>query len=154
MIQAIDKGTIRLLKADEVGEVLPLALAFHQESGIAGAQDIEENWEEVWSALIETETGGILGYEIDGKLVGAMCFLLGISPLDGILQMTEAMWYVLKPHRGEGMVLLEAAELLGRTLGCKRLFMAHLADTKADRLGKVFNRRGFTSTETYYVKEI
>ena len=154
MIKTLDTSTIRMLHADEVDKALPLALAFHEESDIVEQSDIEEHWGGVWATTIENGSGGIIAYEVEGEVVGVMCFLVGTSPLDGILQMTEAMWYVLKPHRGQGMVLLEVTEMLAHELGCKRLFMAHLASIKADRLGKIFKRRGFTPVETYYMKDI
>lgn len=155
MIQTINKGTIRMLGADEVDRALPLALEFQKASGLlTGDKEAQESWNDVWVATIESGTGGIIAYEVDGEVAGVMCFHIGISPLDGVYQLSEVMWYLQETHRGEGMLLLTAAEELARAQGCKRVFMGHLADAKADRLGKIFKRRGFRPTEIYYLKDL
>ena len=155
MINTVDNGTIRMLKADEVDKALPLALAFQSSSGLCtGDNDAQSNWGEIWKVTIETCTGGIIAYEVDDQVVGVMCFLVGVSPLDGKPQLTESMWYMKKDHRGRGTHLLAAAEELATSLGCERIVMTHLADAKGGRIAKVFKRRGFRPMETSYLKEL
>ena len=98
--------------------------------------------------------GGILVLEKNADPVGLLCLVFGLSPLDGCPQMTEAMWYVRKEDRGQGMKLLDAAEDLARTVGCERIHIAHLANREGRVLSRLYKRRGFTPSENFYVKEL
>ena len=155
MINTTDNGTLRMLGVDEVDKARPLVFEFRNGRDLPEEdEEAQQRWIDIWQATIESKTGGIIGLDVEGQLVGVMAFLVGYSPIDGVLQLTHVHWYTLKEHRGQGMLLLEAAEDLAMALGCERIMVGSPLKSKVDRLGKIFKRRGFKPAETYYQKDI
>ena len=154
MSQTIKEYTVRMLEPEETFKAIPLALKFQEDAGSKPRERQQEHWLAHWKLVAENEMGGILVLEKNDEPVGLLCVQLGLSPLDGCPQMTEAMWYVRKEDRGQGLSLLDAAEDLAQTVGCERIHIAHLANREGRVLSRLYKRRGFAPSETFYVKEL
>ena len=69
---------------------------------------------------------------------------------------SELMWWVNPSHRTTkaGSELLEAFEFWAVKVGCSAIQMSTVQTEHAERLDKVYNRKGYTLVERGYLKEI
>ena len=114
---------------------------------------LQENPEQmaiVAGNLIDHESGAILVLERDGILVGMIGILCTVHFLSGELCAGEVFWWVTPGHRGDGVRLLKAAESWAMVRGAKTLQM--IAPT--ERVGRFYDRMGFTRIETGYQKAL
>lgn len=63
----------------------------------------------------------------------------------------ELAWYILpKERKGKGgLMLLAAFEYWAKKIGCKAIQMNHLNN---DKIGRLYERRGYKKTEEIYLK--
>lgn len=112
-------------------------------------------FDHLWAAFIESGMGGLFVYydSKDKRPLGAIGGVLTPNHLDGILGVTELLWYVLQEARGNnvGMLLLNTLEKWAIKRGAKRIYMNHMLGFGPD-LGEVYKQRGYTPFETCYIK--
>lgn len=115
---------------------------------------VRKNWIPLWKDLIKSKKGKIFALEDEKKIIGALGFLTSLSLEDGALTCTEAFWYVDKEHRGAGLKLLNKFESYAKSIGCKRIVMAHLENSMPDKLKKLYIRKKYKHVESMYLKEL
>jgi GNAT superfamily N-acetyltransferase len=100
--------------------------------------------------LIEHESATVLVLERAGVLVGMIGIVCTPHFLSGEMYAGEVFWWVTPGHRGDGVRLLRAAESWAIECGATRLQM--IAPT--ERVGRFYDRMGFTRIETGYQKAL
>ena len=85
-----------------------------------------------------------------GLIAGA--FVENLS--NGGVALQEVVWFVDKKHRSQGKWLLREFENLGKTRGAKHIVMALMCNSKAEKLGKFYERLGYKPFEIQYMKEL
>lgn len=138
-----------LLKSEEIQKLVPLAVEFIAES----KEDIPFNPEhfiKTWEQILSSGAGSIIKYEKNGKIVGALGFLIYPDILSGELKATETFWFIRKSQRGHGLKLLEEFEYTAKNMGVKRIMMAHLKCLMPEKIKSIYLNRGYREIETQY----
>lgn len=146
---------IRIAKQEDVLDIEPIGLEFFEESGYPGSLDFEA-WRLQWQTLIELGAGYILLLEDDGKVVGFLSALVMPDPFNGVHMAAETCWFVSKSHR-QGLApirLIREFETEARKRGCERALMSHLTKLTPERLGRLFEKRGYSLHEQVFIKEL
>jgi GNAT superfamily N-acetyltransferase len=132
-----------------------LGASFHVEGALPG-RFVPGVWLQNWTRLLAAGSGRIwhLAETPDSRPVGFFGALLYNDINDGALVATEAFWYVLPEARGAGLNLLHAFESWAAEAGAARVMMVHLTKLQPERLGALYQRRGYTPTETHYCKQL
>lgn len=144
--------TIRYATAADLPALAPLAQQFYASSRfLRGFQ--QERFEAFWAPLL-SGSGVILLGERDGAPVGALGGMVYQEPYSGELVAVEFFWFVDPGSRGGGMALYREFEEFARRCGCTQIRMAHLLDLMPEKLGRVYQRLGFTAMETHFCKEV
>ena len=104
----------------------------------------------VMTNLIDCETGTILALESESVLVGMMGIIYTPHFLSAEIYASEIFWWVTPGHRGDGVRLLRAAESWAKERGATKLQMV----APNERVGRFYDRMGFTRIETSYQKSL
>lgn len=144
---------IRTVTIDELPRLTECAHSFFKESGLPGTFN-DAHFMATWSVMLRNHQSVIFAVEDSGKFVGAFGANAYPDILTGDLVANEMFWYVLPEFRGAGLKLLRAYETWALKLGCKRIFMVHLASLDADRLEQYYQRRGYRLIEKLYAKDL
>ena len=91
---------------------------------------------------------------VDRKLVGIIGGFLVNNLTNGKPALQEVVWYVDKAHRSHGRKLLEYFEQAAKTMGAAHIIMGLMCNSKAEKLGKFYERMGYKPFEIQYMKEI
>lgn len=146
--------TARVIRPATLADVPALVVMGQQFAQTELYRDIlRENPEQmaiVATHLIEDDTGTVLVLERDGILMGMIGLVCTPHFLSGDMYAGEVFWWVTPGQRGDGVRLLRAAESWAIELGAKTLQM--IAPT--ERVGRFYDRLGFTRMETSYQKEL
>jgi GNAT superfamily N-acetyltransferase len=94
--------------------------------------------------------GWILMLEVEGEPVGMIGFYVYPHFLSGEIVAGEIFWWVEPEHRGAGKQLLRAAEDEARRCGAKSMQMI----APDPRVGKLYERIGYTYLETSYQRNL
>ncbi len=145
----------RELMMHEVPQMTAFALEFYDEGFVPG-QLIPEIFEGNWMDWIERDVGFVVTAWDDNLLLGGAGGLIAPDANDGVLVANEIFWFVRLEHRcgSVGLRILKEFEVAAVQRGAKRVLMIHLANDVGARLAKVFDRWGYRSVETHYIKEI
>lgn len=92
--------------------------------------------------------------EVDGMIVGILAGTIVQNPTCSTPIYQEQVWYVLKTCRSIGVRLLRAVEDFAVASGCQHMIMAHMLNSKADKLTEFYTRLGFAPFETHYIKPL
>ncbi len=144
---------VRALTVSELPETALMAPAFFAEGKIPG-RFVPEVFIAKWGSLIEQGIGFMLGLFRDGKLSGAFGAIVTEDLNSADLVANECFWFVLPEARGRGFELLLAYEEEARKRGAVRCSMIHLLSLQPEKLGELYQRRGYTPVETSYFKEL
>lgn len=145
-------NNIRLLLADEVSFLLPLARGFYSEGNLPGKLNEQHCIENV-RKIIESGNGFVLaaGFPIQGAICGLM--FRDANTADPCCM--EHFWYVLPEQRGSiGIRLLDAWEKEAISRGAKRLLMAHIHTDKTSKFTDLYERKGYRMQEQIFSKEV
>lgn len=109
--------------------------------------------------LAETlRTKGIAQVAYDGdKIVGMLLAVIGAVPFSPTVgSATEMVFYVEPDYRKDGLGahLIKQAENVCRQLGVKYLNMIHLASVDPSKPEALYNKLGFSVSETVFTKEV
>ena len=91
---------------------------------------------------------------IDGAVVGLIAGMQVNNLTNGEIGLQEVIWYVDKPFRSKGLVLLRYFEEAAKNMGAAHIVMALMCNSKADKLGRLYEREGYKPFEVQYMKEI
>ncbi len=109
-----------------------------------------------WNLLLKGNIGAMWRLVLDNSSVGFLGAILMPDVNNGDLVATEMFWYVSPSYRKSmwGIRLLTTFEKWAKEIGAKRVVMAHLTNPEGEVLGKFYTRKGYTLTESHYVKEL
>jgi len=91
---------------------------------------------------------------IDSKVVGLIAGMPVNNLTNGKVGLQEIVWYVDKEHRSKGRILLKYFEEAAKTIGAAHIVMALMCNSKADKLGRFYERMGYKPFEIQYMKEV
>lgn len=144
---------VRALTVSELPEAALMGPEFFAEGKLPG-RFVPDIFVGKWTSLIDGGIGFILGLFRDGKLSGAFGGIVAEDLNDGDLVANECFWFVTPEARGRGFELLLAYEEEARKRGAKRCSMIHLLSLQPEKLGELYERRGYRAIETSYFKEL
>ena len=145
----------RVIKAEEIEKLIPLAEEFHENEVLASWCSFDpEVWVKAWTALLKQGAAFVLISEDDDGITGAMGGLVYPDVNDGVLVCQESFWFVPRDKRGGGPALLREYEELAADIGVKRSIMNHLADSRAKHIARFYERAGYQPLESSYYKEL
>jgi len=98
--------------------------------------------------------GSTLVAEEDGKIIGIIAGTVIRIPTFTTPIYLESVWYVSKMHRRVGIHLLKTLEELCKSQGISHIILAHMMNSKADKLGEFYRRSGFVPYEINYIKKL
>jgi GNAT superfamily N-acetyltransferase len=150
--------TLKLATEDDIPAVVMMLVAFHEQSPY---KDIKLNMSRVFDlvtrVVVSDQTKNtIILKVIDDLPVGMVVGQVAEFPLTGGLIASELAWWVSPDHR-KGTVateLLEAYEYWAKLLGCKFIQAVALTNEYEKVLSRFYNKRGYRSYETCFMKEL
>lgn len=148
---------IRPATATDSAAIASLGACFHVEAGWSDIADYDESdCAAFLSALTENPDAIFLVVEGNGRILGMAAGI--VMPLYFNLQHRhgqELFFWVDPEFRGRvGSMLLEAFEDCARGLGASSFAMVALDKVKPELTGRLYARRGYRSSEHYWVKRL
>ncbi len=144
----------RLLQPEEVTKLLPLGELFFAESGSAGVFN-PLHFTQSWVGAIRKGSGLVLVVDNGpDRVKAALGGAIWNCPNTGDLIAAETFYYSHPKHRGCGLRLLPAFEAEVKRRGAKRVWMVHLQTPGSERIGEMYQRRGYKLRETLFEKAL
>lgn len=137
----------------DLARVAPLCARFYAEAKLPG-RFVPEVWTRSWQNLLCGGNATLFLLERAGEIIGAIGGVIFPDPNDGDLVASEMFWFVTPEARGCGLRLFTWFEAWAVNRGAKRIAMVHLETPGAERLAKLYERRGYRRVQTDYLKEI
>ena len=153
-VQATEGSKVREATKEDLFEILMLGYEFIKE-GPDHLKPFEKDLvEERLINAIDNEDYVVLVLDVNGSLEGS---LIGACIAPWMMSekfAVELAWFVRKSSRdGRGAIkLVKAYEAWAKSKGVTKVCMSDL--TKLQGLGKLYNRLGYSLTETSYIKEV
>lgn len=147
--------TMRPLSPDEVSTCLDGASQFFDEAELP-MDLVPHLFVENWRNKIEEDRGVIIGLFDGDTIVGGLGAVKCPEINSGEMMAVECWWHVQKPYRsrGWGLRLLDAYERWARKIGAKKVCMIHLVNLQPEKLGALYESRGYRKVEVNYIKEL
>jgi GNAT superfamily N-acetyltransferase len=111
--------------------------------------DNAEKMKETIATFIGNDLRKVIVCENGQGVSGMLAFFVYAHPLSGELLADELVWWVEPEARGAGIELLKRVEAMARSMGATKMQMV----TPDERLGKLYERRGYHKIEVHYLKE-
>lgn len=144
--------TIRPLNSWEVGACVAGGKAFFAEGKLVGGFD-PEYFTRKWEGLVADGFGHVIGLFDDARtLIGALAWKTAMGDFAPIKVAVESWWFVFPEHRGCGLLLLDYYEAWcarNKVVGA----MVHLVNVESERLGELYQKRGYREFERVYVRD-
>lgn len=144
---------LRPVKREELPQIPAIGVAFFKEASLPGEMR-HDVFVRNWEIYFDLNIGVMLGLFDGGKCTGVLGGLILPDPNDGELVASELFWYVLKEHRIGGIRLLKAFEEHAKVRGAKRITMVHLLQENAEKLGRYYQKNGYSPIECHYIKQL
>jgi hypothetical protein len=139
---------IRRLQPWELEDALPLARAFHAETGIGGAFCPER-----FLATIQAPNAVVVGYWHNGTLVGLLAGVIAPHFITTDILAQESMWFCVPDHRGlESLKMFKAFEQWAAEKGATAISMVSLERLSPPSVEKFYLKRGYAKVEAHYLK--
>lgn len=131
-----------------------------------------EMYSDIWAASKRPETfdnacamatlgkcydQGMIGvYDHKGRAVGFLAGLYFPTFCSQVLSGVEVAWWVDPQHRNTGgsIKLVKFMEKIAKQKGVKYWNMASMQASEPDKVNNIYERLGYTHTETAYTKEL
>ena len=153
-MQETEGSSVREATQEDLFELLMLAYEFSKE-GPDHFKPFEKDLVEVRLAnAIDSEDYVVLVLEVNGSIEGGIVGACIAPWMMSESFAVELAWFVRKSSRdGRGAIkLVKAYEAWAKSKGVTKICMSDL--TKLQGLGKLYNRLGYSLTETSYIKEV
>jgi GNAT superfamily N-acetyltransferase len=144
---------VKMLTAEQLPALARLGPDFYRESGLPG-RFVPEIFVAKWTAFLGLGVGFILGLFQGDEIMGGFGAIVSDDFNDGATVASECFWFVKPEARGRGFELLLAYEQEARRRGAVRCSMIHLRGLQPERLGQLYEKRGYRAVETAYMKEL
>jgi GNAT superfamily N-acetyltransferase len=141
------------VQPEDVARLVPAARSFFEECKLPGEFN-RDTFVLGWMRLLKQDAGLIFALEENSKILGAVGAVINLDLNTGDRIAVEMFYYVLPETRGHALRLLGILEDAARGRGCKRCWMLHLEDGRAERMQKFYERRGYALKEHLYMKEL
>ncbi len=133
------------------GEALELVRAFHKEALSEYALKIdEENLLKFFDKCVEQSFFLLINGKCEGVIAGQEI----TNPVSGEKTFQEAIWYVNEPYRKYGVHLFYKAQEILKADGFTAIIMVCLANSKTDKLIKLYERMGFVPMEYHFIRRL
>lgn len=142
---------IRQAVKEDAGPVVKLLKEFQEESLDEYGLFYDENFAK---DFVTRYVEGSLILENEGAIVGIISGVLSHYPLNAEKIYTELIWFVTKRYRKWGIKLLRELEGWARANGIKKIVMGHMANSKAEKLGRFYEKNGYRMFEVHYLKDL
>jgi len=142
---------IRFATQEDIPKVLELLKEFHAES--LDAYKLYLN-EQVTTLLMEKFYATSLVLDIQGKIVGVLGGMVTTYPLNQELIYQELVWFVSKRYRMYGISLFNSLEDYCRKNNIKKIGVALMANSKADKLERFYQLMGYEYLEKHFIKNL
>ncbi len=141
---------IREATQDDVQALIECSRNFHAECPEQYTYE-EDRVENMLSACIDNPDRVIFVIDVDGLVVGGIIGILTEMWMSGDIIATELAWFVNKEYRGrEALKLLRTYEDWAESRGADLIVVADI--NGVTNLAPLYERRGYTKTETTYSK--
>ena len=146
-----------LTRAEDVKHIMPLLKEFFQQTRQADFVELnEEAVTALATSLIKSETGVVLVAVEGGEVIGTtagMLYPLWFSPDHMTGQ--EMFWYVAEHKRRSkaGKRMFNALEQWAQSAGADSFAMIALSHLHENRIGKMYQSKGYVPMERSYIKE-
>ena len=149
----VSNQTIRKANKEDLLGILVLAKEFSREAPKTHKWNIDKTTNFLLSA-IENTNMEIFISEKDNEVTGAIVCMVTEMYMSNTVIASDLAWFVSKDLRGSrsSIKLLKAFEDWGRSKGADYLGMADIEDIS--NLRKLYNRLGYSVSETTYLKEV
>ena len=134
-------------------DITRLCAAFSEESLNEYGLAVGEERLAKWTELLKTNLVSFF-LLVDGKVVGLIAGMKVNNLTNGKIGLQELIWYVDKPYRSRGMKLLKYFEEAAKVMGAAHIVMALMCNSKAEKLGRLYERQGYKPFEIQYMKEV
>jgi len=91
---------------------------------------------------------------VEGKPVGLIAGMWVNNLTNGKLALQEVIWYVYKEYRGQSKILLTMFEGMAKAMGASHVIVGLLANSFADKVGRLYERMGYEKFEVQYMKSL
>lgn len=93
---------------------------------------------------------------VDDKPVGMLAGMISELLINRMKIASEVMWWMDPEYRGSrvSLELLDAYEFWATKCGANVIQLSTVETEQAERIGKLYNRRGYKLTERGYIKDI
>jgi hypothetical protein len=132
-------------------EALDLIKSFHKEALSEYALKIDED--ALISFFDKCVTQSFL-LIIDNKCEGLIAGQEITNPVSGERVFQETIWYVNEPFRKYGVYLFNKAQEILKLEGYAAIIMVCLANSKTDKLFKLYERMGFVPMEHHFIRRL
>ena len=149
----VSNQTIRKANKEDLLGILVLAKEFSREAPKTHKWNIDKTTNFLLSA-IENTNMEIFISEKDDEVTGAIVCMVTEMYMSNTVIASDLAWFVSKDLRGSpsSIKLLKAFEDWGRSKGADYLGMADIEGIS--NLCKLYNRLGYSVSETTYLKEV
>lgn len=145
---------LRLATYADFDDIKRMALDFHRASPYGHLVVDVEKLEKTLQGLLDSEDGLILLVsDEEGLPVGCLAGHLSEMIFSKSKVASEIIFWMDRPHQ-ISFRLIDAFEYWARLRGCTHVHMSLLGDETGDRLGKIYNRKGYVNSERAYLKEL
>ena len=142
---------VRQATIKDLPGILELLREFHKESLDAFGFSVDEA---VTTILINKFYITSFVLETEGKIVGVLGGQVVTYPLNNELLYQEMVWFVNKKYRMHGIRLFKKLEEYCHANGIKKIGIALMVNSKADKLEKFYERMGFEYLEKHFIKSL
>lgn len=144
----------KLHKAD-LSDLYETGQAFTAEVNYPGGFSFAD-FSELWESILHLDMGEIFVVRENGKVIAALGCSFVKDGFNGWLTAAENWWFVHREHRGSKIasILLNAFEGEAVRRGCKKIIMARLETSQAEKLELLYAGRGYKPLEKTFVKHL
>lgn len=146
---------LREVTSHDVAALRPLFQAFHEAARLPGQYDVGVEWR--LADMLDAETGLVIFAAYDGdRPVGVIGGTVLPDLFTQTLTASELFWYTDPAVRGTGTAraLFEAFERYAVIMDAKRIHMMALEHLDADRVGLLYQRKGYSRREILWEKQV
>jgi hypothetical protein len=138
---------------ERYNDALELVRAFHKEALVEYALTIDEK------CLLDffdkcVNQSFLLIDEVTNKCEGIIAGQQIRNPVSGHIVFQESIWYVNEAYRKHGVQLFFEAQKILKDEGYSAIIMVALANSKTDKLFRLYEKLGFVPMEHHFIRRL